>query len=153
TGLNWGLFDGPEPWGDICQVVGPSILSCVCRKLASNYWAWRHGLPDLFLWKRGEGVTGGEDNSEGVLSGGSGDDGYGGGQGDTGASVGQDDVQGGVKGPDGNEDHPAEVEPGACKWIEVKGPGDSLSCFQEAWIDVLVGAGADFTVLWVEDGA
>lgn len=40
-----------------------------------------------------------------------------------------------------------------CKWVEVKGPGDSLSCAQEAWIDTLVGAGADFVLLRVEDTA
>lgn len=40
-----------------------------------------------------------------------------------------------------------------CQWIEVKGPGDSLSCTQEAWIDALVGAGADAVLLRVEDEA
>lgn len=40
-----------------------------------------------------------------------------------------------------------------CKWVEVKGPGDSLSGAQEAWLDSLIGAGADALVLRVEDSA
>lgn len=40
-----------------------------------------------------------------------------------------------------------------CKWVEVKGPGDDLSCAQEAWIDTLVGAGAEAVLLRVEDTA
>ena len=40
-----------------------------------------------------------------------------------------------------------------CKWVEVKGPGDNLSCAQEAWIDTLVGAGAEVVLLRVEDTA
>ncbi|CAM9642647.1 unnamed protein product, partial [Hapterophycus canaliculatus] len=70
-----------------------------CRNLASNYWAWRHGLPDLFLW------------------------------------------------------HSETKREAYCRWVEVKGPGDSLSCAQEAWIDALVEAGADFVLLRVEDTA
>lgn len=40
-----------------------------------------------------------------------------------------------------------------CKWVEVKGPGDSLSGAQDAWLDTLIGAGADAVVLRVEDSA
>ena len=38
---------------------------------------------------------------------------------------------------------------GVAKMVEVKGPGDSLSAAQSAWIDVLLDAGADVEVCHV----
>ena len=126
------------------------------RNLATNYWAWRHGLPDLFLWRKNaasrrdlspitnyNGLTPEIDppDSErepsrsavvGASMGGCSGDG--------------DDQQ--AKGTD----RVPQKEAG-CKWVEVKGPGDDLSCAQEAWIDALVGAGAEAVLLRVKDSA
>lgn len=35
----------------IAQALGGSALESICRTLASDYALWRHGLPDLLLWK------------------------------------------------------------------------------------------------------
>ncbi|CAN0091155.1 unnamed protein product, partial [Scytosiphon promiscuus] len=159
TGLNWNLFsDGVEGWATVASAIGPQPLSSVCRNLASNYWAWRHGLPDLFLWRRDAAARRAPTKATvpadrlpaspmGVCA--------------TRPTSERPNVAGGVastcRGP--GVDEPilkgeAETKREACcKWVEVKGPGDSLSCAQEAWIDTLVGAGADFVLLRVEDNA
>lgn len=150
------------------------------RNLASNYWAWRHGLPDLFIWRKDAAAwtsAGGDSGDPGgvkglseskaisvhekvvqITVGSSNHDecpGYhdlstNGNNGGTGERPGH----GGSEGLRGN----ADVEPTVrretrCQWLEVKGPGDSLSCYQEAWIDTLVRAGAEAVVLRIEDTA
>lgn len=128
------------------------------RNLASNYWAWRHGLPDLFLWRensaaeqaataaRASGpMAGSKDASDFVAN----SDPAG-----SQATVYLDNDESGGGQMATTVD--VEVLPrkeACCKWVEVKGPGDSLSCAQEAWIDALVGSGADFALLRVEDAA
>lgn len=139
-----------------CTSFTPAHAVFLYRNLASNYWAWRHGLPDLFLWhetavaaaaptkppeippaqhsagglaarmKPAETVVVDEECAA--------------------PSRGDEGLSGGTT--EGGGDKEA-----LCKWVEVKGPGDSLSCAQEAWIDSLVGAGADFVLLRVEDSA
>lgn len=111
-----------------------------CRNLAYNYWAWRHGLPDLFLWRKDAATqrvsaTGTTPDGTNVVGGT--------------ASTRSCHVDNKVVPTEENETHREAY----CKWVEVKGPGDSLSCAQEAWIDALVGAGADFFLLRVEDAA
>ncbi|CAM9093791.1 unnamed protein product [Ectocarpus sp. 6 AP-2014] len=162
TGLNWNLFpNGVEGWATVASAIGPLPLSCICRNLASNYWAWRHGLPDLFLWRENAAaeqaataaassspMTGSSDqDASDVVA----DSDPAGSQATV--SLDKDRKYGG-----GRMATTADVEvlpkkEACCKWVEVKGPGDSLSCAQEAWIDALVGAGADFAVLRVEDAA
>lgn len=141
----------------------------VNRNLASNYWAWRHGLPDLFLWRDKATVALETQVSAAVVAAGGGDGLESSPAGDAAsvtaaqtkkmaqtkvaaesASASPSASGGGVvevEAPEG----PKREE--GCKWIEVKGPGDSLSCAQEAWIDSLVRAGADFVLLRVEDAA
>eukprot|EP00903_Cladosiphon_okamuranus_P012034 g11299.t1 len=168
TGLNWGLFqEGVEGWVAVASAIGPLPLLCVCRNLASNYWAWRHGLPDLFLWR--DNVKVAPDNAQlcsaaaaaaAAASGNSplvADS--------TGATAAQvastaqtvvakaASTPASVGGGGWAEAPEAPKKEGGCKWVEVKGPGDSLSCAQEAWIDALVRAGADFVLLRVEDAA
>lgn len=144
------------------------------RNLASNYWAWRHGLPDLFLWL--DNATTAEQASTtaaDLIEGSSAQD--------TGGVVatptrhtksnkaivdaaGTSASSSPSKVPGSGGEGYGEVAPPAgqivvpkkevcCKWVEVKGPGDRLSCAQEAWIDTLVRAGADFVLLRVEDTA
>ncbi|CAM9253568.1 unnamed protein product [Ectocarpus sp. 12 AP-2014] len=162
TGLNWNLFpDGVEGWATVASAIGPLPLSCICRNLASNYWAWRHGLPDLFLWRENAAA---EQAATAATSScpmaGSSDQ-------DASDFVADSDLAGSratvsldkdKKNGGGRMATTADVEvlprkEACCKWVEVKGPGDSLSCAQEAWIDALVGAGADFALLRVEDAA
>lgn len=154
-----------------------SVRSRCPRNLASNYWAWRHGLPDLFLWRKDAVVRsaaravlrGAENNAEAAgatderselpTEGRTAD-----GEGSSGSTsvraatsapkiIGRDvEMRGGA---------PAIAEDGDSsqasrgmlwsKWVEVKGPGDNLSCAQEAWIDALVGAEAEAILLRVED--
>lgn len=154
-----------------------SVRSRSPRNLASNYWAWRHGLPDLFLWREDVVVRsaartvlrGAENNAEaagateercelpteGRIADGEGSSGSTSVRAATSASriIGRGVEMGG--------DAPAIAEDGDgfqagrgmlwSKWVEVKGPGDHLSCAQEAWIDALVGAGAEAILLRVED--
>ncbi|CAM9669818.1 unnamed protein product [Ectocarpus sp. 8 AP-2014] len=162
TGLNWNLFpDGVEGWATVASAIGPLPLSCICRNLSSNYWAWRHGLPDLFLWRENAAaeqaataatssclMAGSSDQDASDFVAGSDPAGS-----QATVSLDKDRKNGG-----GRMATTADVEvlprkEACCKWVEVKGPGDSLSCAQEAWIDALVGAGADFAVLRVEDAA
>ncbi|CAM9391306.1 unnamed protein product [Ectocarpus sp. 4 AP-2014] len=162
TGLNWNLFpDGVEGWATVASAIGPLPLSCICRNLASNYWAWRHGLPDLFLWRENASAeqAAAAATSSCPMAGASDQD--------ANDFVADSDPAGsratvalgkGKKDGGGRMAMTADIEvllrrEACCKWIEVKGPGDSLSCAQEAWIDALVGAGADFVLLRVEDAA
>lgn len=147
------------------HLTGFCLLPLPCcyfsRNLASNYWAWRHGLPDLFLWRKDVAVTSGaaavesppclafEENSPRVKS-----------PDFTPAVV---VVKGGpsceavveavVGGKIANGGTFVPKREGRCMWVEVKGPGDSLSCAQEGWMDTLVGAGAEAVLLRVEDTA
>ena len=41
---------------------------------------------------------------------------------------------------------------GAARFVEVKGPGDTMRDGQLAWIDVLVRAGAEVDVAYVQVG-
>ncbi|CBJ25827.1 conserved unknown protein [Ectocarpus siliculosus] len=163
TGLNWNLFpNGVEGWATVASAIGPLPLSCICRNLASNYWAWRHGLPDLFLWRENAAAeqAATAETSRCPMAGSSDQDAS-----DFGADSDPAGSQATVsldkdrrKNGGGRMATTADVEvlprkEACCKWVEVKGPGDSLSCAQEAWIDALVGAGADFAVLRVEDAA
>ncbi|CAB1114731.1 unnamed protein product [Ectocarpus sp. CCAP 1310/34] len=162
TGLNWNLFpDGVEGWATVASAIGPLPLSCICRNLASNYWAWRHGLPDLLLWRENAAA---EQAATAATSScpmaGSSDQ-------DASDFVADPDPAGSRATVSLNNDKKnggdrmastADIEvlpnrDARCKWVEVKGPGDSLSCAQEAWIDALVGAGADVALLRVEDDA
>ncbi|CAM9441083.1 unnamed protein product [Ectocarpus fasciculatus] len=164
TGLNWNLFpDGVEGWATVASAIGPLPLSRICRNLASNYWAWRHGLPDLYLWREnaaaeqsdaaaatGNGPmegSSGQDNANDVVAGSA----------PAGppatVSLDKDSSSGGGRMASVGDVEVLPRKEACCKWVEVKGPGDSLSCAQEAWIDALVGAGADFALLRVEDAA
>lgn len=85
-------------------------------------------MPDLFLWRKdAASLTGARASNVATYIG----------------------RKAGVVGGDQGETSP-KMET-ACQWVEVKGPGDSLSCYQEAWIDTLVTAGADAVLLRVED--
>lgn len=153
-----------------------SLRACriLSRNLASNYWAWRHGLPDLFLWL--DNATPEKEISStpaGPIKSSSAQDSGGvvakrtrptdnkkvivdaeGASASSSPSAVSGDGGGGCDGvvPPLRQTVMPKKE-ACCKWVEVKGPGDSLSCAQEAWIDTLVGAGADFVLLRVEDAA
>lgn len=154
------------------------------RNLASNYWAWRHGLPDLFLWldsatpEKAISATGTATTAHPIEGSSSRDaagvvaerarpakhqknaiaDAEGGASvSPPPSSTAPGDGGGGCDGAVPTAGQTTAVMPSkkeaCCKWVEVKGPGDSLSCAQEAWIDTLVGAGADFVLLRVQDAA
>lgn len=154
-----------------------SVPACVWlkRNLASNYWAWRHGLPDLFLWRKNATTTAAPGTvahpprvEQPRESGADAGEIAGGKSSRADAEVAACTASSGLAEPSrqsspGN-DEDAEGSRVAdsvittrreacCKWVEVKGPGDSLSCAQEAWIDTLVGAGAEAILLRVEDTA
>ena len=139
------------------------------RNLSSNYWAWRHGLPDLFLWRKDAartadpaalsvptGPTGSAEPAGSSPAQGR----KGGAAPETNAVVVDVDAEPSLPTAavanihDSRKGTRGVAAGGAfCKWVEVKGPGDDLSCAQEAWIDTFVGAGAEAVLLRVEDAA
>lgn len=156
--------------------------SSCARNLATNYWAWRHGLPDLFLWRKDAAASDGAlasaiGGSDGGRRGNEGRGNSGGSPVDIGGDrdtapclsdavqvlehVGNDtdgrsypvSAQERRGTADSESLNPPLKNEAGCKWVEVKGPGDSLSCAQEAWIDTLVVAGAEAVLLRVEDSS
>jgi VRR-NUC domain len=149
---------GAEPFCAIAQCIGPRVLGAIVRTLASNYWAWRHGLPDLFLWRHSSST----DNNNSSSSSSTSDEG--------GNSVSSSSS---ISGTGGNSssvnDHSSSSSSinnsssssssssnsaaSQCVFAEVKGPGDSLSHAQSAWIDKLLAAGATVELVKVEKAA
>jgi VRR-NUC domain len=132
---------GAEPFCAIAECIGPRVLGAIVRTLAGNYWAWRHGLPDLFLWRHSISDNNDNTTSSSVSTDNSNSNGSSSSNGNSGISN--------VYNISSNRGSDASQ----CVFAEVKGPGDSLSHAQSAWIDKLLAAGATVELVKVEKAA
>lgn len=113
---------------ELCEGLGRHAVVGLCRLYAENYGTWGGGLPDLLLWRRCQRSKG--THVHATLSGAERDADYHEGERQREAERGTDTTW--------------EV-----RLVEVKGPGDSLSHRQRAWIDRLVGWGVSVCVCHV----
>lgn len=93
-------------------------IAMICALFAENYKAWNGGLPDLMLWRVAPAKT-----AKPVIG------------------VNNPSETQGLSSSSSHADKTMET-----RFIEVKGPGDSLSERQKAWIDKLTQVGANITV-------
>jgi VRR-NUC domain len=161
---------GAEPFCAIAECIGPSVLGAIVRTLAGNYWAWRHGLPDLFLWRHSSSTSNDDASNSSVSTG----DNYSNNGNssstntDSNSSSNSSSVRGSSSsnGDSGssstvhnssssssNSSSSSASSASLCVFAEVKGPGDSLSHAQSAWIDKLLAAGATVELVKVEKAA
>ena len=111
---------------ELCDGLGPRAVVGLCRLYAENYDTWCGGLPDLLVWRRRQSqVTHMHFPTPGA---------------DRAAAYHERETE-------------RETEWTDTTWevrlVEVKGPGDSLSHRQRAWIDRLVGWGVSVCVCHV----
>ena len=104
----------------IAQCIGARVVEGMMLTLMEDYVGGVGGMPDLLLWKVGR-----EDSASHKKS---------------------DDAGGAGRGAEGD----AARLCCQARWVEVKGPGDSLRASQKAWLSRLVQMGADVQVLYVE---
>lgn len=118
----------------LCHGLGSYAVAGMCRLYAESYDTWAGGLPDLLVWRRHQlpridfqTPTDGINRTVGHV-------------GNLPISI--------HSSADSVENHV-----GSARWevrlVEVKGPGDSLSHRQRAWIDRLVGWGVSVCVCHV----
>lgn len=142
-GVAWA--HGPSPAALCCiarALPGPD-LAAVLELMAHDVAAWSAGLPDLLLWRdvpsddgdSGDGVA---ENERTLL-----DDDYD-------PSVEEDEEKNKEGKSNGTASGDPDTRPTALL-VEVKGPGDRLSCRQEAWIGHLVRAGVNVEVCHVRE--
>jgi VRR-NUC domain len=144
---------GAEPFCVIAECIGPRVLGAIVRILAGNYWAWRHGLPDLFLWRHSSSSSNDDTSSSSVSTG----DRYSSSNlaSSSSSSNGHSGSRSSVHNSSSNSSFSSVSGSCAsqCVFAEVKGPGDSLSHAQSAWIDKLLAAGASVELVKVEKAA
>lgn len=112
VGLDWSYE--LDDLREVCRAFPPAALSTVMKVFAQEYGQRGGGVPDLFLWKGGEG--GGDGDRD------------------------RDQSKNGLAGGGGLAAAAAEGC-GQVMFAEVKSENDRLSDTQRMWIDVLSGAG------------
>ena len=143
-GLNWARHTDVE-LALVASCIGPRPLAAACLTMCADYNKFSSGLPDLLLIS----ITRRDDGSD-VLSG---VDAV-----EAPAAQGEAEASGAVARSTRSWAPQVELGDGselsqyrlAARFVEVKGPGDKLSDSQCAWMDVLVRAGADVEVAYVE---
>jgi hypothetical protein len=106
---------------DICACFGGAAVAAIMRLFASDYTAWRAGMPDLVLW-RFTSPRANEGTNEGANEGG---------------ATANEGARANEGGPEG-------------MLVEVKGPRDVLRPGQRAWAAALLAAGVAVEVLQFE---
>eukprot|EP01046_Picozoa_sp_COSAG06_P016241 COSAG06_NODE_1069_length_10828_cov_22.835493_9_plen_476_part_00 len=121
----------------LCRGLGSRAVAGMCRLYAESYETWAGGLPDLLIWRPPQHQHRQEQKpSDAVVAG------------TAAAAAGTPAAAAAATAVSA-----ADVESAAGAWdvrlVEVKGPGDSLSHRQRAWIDRLVGWGVSVCVCHV----
>mmetsp|Transcript_31173 Transcript_31173/g.60751 ORF Transcript_31173/g.60751 Transcript_31173/m.60751 type:complete len:218 (+) Transcript_31173:119-772(+) len=110
SGVKWEVFE-LEFLQEVALGVGPQALACICQNLAKDYSYWSGGLPDLFLWRR---------QAKGQLK--------------------ELEQREQTELKETNRQEEGTPEPSnlwQVKLVEVKGPRDTLSTQQKAWLELL----------------
>jgi Fanconi-associated nuclease 1 len=124
VGLDWS-YDVRD-LKEIARCFDGEALATVCKVLAQEYGQRGGGVPDLFLWRVGDGGEG---------------DGGGGGDAATGAAKSDKGAAAVAATGDSKSSREKAGIRGQVKFAEVKSENDRLSDTQRLWIHVLCGAG------------